>query len=224
MRRGFLELLVALALLAHGALAQAAPTPTLPARLGPEARATIERLVDSLRSAGLPTTPLVDKAAEGVLKGADDQRIVIAVRALAHELIEAHDILGSASDATLLGATASALHAGASAATLRRLAHPTNEDTPDAHSLASALVTLVDLVAKNIPVAAATNAMSELLHRRARDDQFVALRSEVEQDVRAGTPPETALAKRIRAHVELLDALPLTDRPIKRPSTGTPPM
>jgi hypothetical protein len=80
-----------------------------------------------------------------------------------------------------------------------------------------AFVTLTDLVAKHIPPTAATTAIGELLKRRATDDQFVVLRSEVEQDIRSGAAPEAALTKRIRSHVELLDAVPLGPKVITRP-------
>jgi hypothetical protein len=206
--------LVALVVFASAAQAQSA---TLPQRIGPDVRATLERLIDSVRSVGLPTGPLADKAAEGVLKGADDQRILIAVRMLTRELGEARTILGGTTDPALLTAMASALHAGAAPGELRRIARPTGA-TPDAHTLATALVTLVDLVAKRIPPLSATNAVNELLRRRATDDQFVVLRSEVEQDIRGGSEPEAALTKRIRAHVELLETVPLSGRTIKPPS------
>jgi len=188
----------------------------LPARLAPETRATLERLIDSMRTVGLPVAPLADRAAEGVLKGADDQRILIAVRTLARELGEARSILGSANELAVLTATASALHAGASGAELRPLAHPPGS-APDPHTLATAFVTLTDLVAKRISPTAATTAVGELLKRRATDDQFVVLRSEVEQDIRGGVAPEAALTKRIRSHVELLDAVPLGPKVISRP-------
>jgi hypothetical protein len=204
---------VAIVVLASTAGAQ---TATLPARLGADVRATLERLIDSVRAAGLPTGPLADKAAEGVLKGADDQRILVAVRMLTRELGEARTILGSINDPALLSAMASALHAGAAPGTLRQLAHPSGS-APDSHTLATALVTLVDLVAKRIPPLSATNAVNELLRRRATDDQFIVLRSEVEQDIRGGTEPEAALTKRIRAHVELLETVPLSGRTIKPP-------
>jgi hypothetical protein len=206
-RRGVIALLV---------LASSAGAQQLPARIGGDVRVTLERLVDSVRTAGLPAGPLYDKAAEGVLKGADDQRILVAVRMLTRELGEARSILSPANDPALLSAMASALHAGASPAELRRIARPAG-DTPDTHTLATALVTLVDLVAKKIPPLSATNAVNELLRRRATDNQFVVLRSEVEQDIRGGSEPEAALSKRIRAHLELLETVPLTGRSIKPP-------
>jgi hypothetical protein len=209
-RRG----LVALIVFASTARAQST---TLPPRIAPEVRSTLERLIDSVRAVGLPTGPLADKAAEGVLKGAADERILIAVRMLTRELGEARAILGSASDPALLTAMASALHAGAAPGELRRIARPPGA-TLDGHTLATALVTLVDLVAKRIPPLSATNAVNELLRRRATDDQFVVLRSEVEQDIRGGSEPEAALTKRIRAHLELLETVPLSGRTIKPPS------
>lgn len=210
------RILFAAVCLASGVATSGAQNVALPSRLAPETRAVLERLIDSVRTVGLPIAPLADRAAEGVLKGADDQRIVIAVRTLARELGEGRSILGSANDVAVLTATASALHAGASSVELRRLAHPTGS-APDPHTLATAFVTLTDLVAKRISPIAATTAVGELLKRRATDDQFVVLRSEVEQDIRGGVAPEAALTKRIRSHVELLDAVPLGPKVITRP-------
>jgi hypothetical protein len=205
---------VGLAMFAATAGAQSA---SLPQRLSADARVAIERVIDSARAAGLPTTPLVDKAAEGVLKGADDQRIVVAVRGLARELAEARSVLGASSDAALLGATASALHAGATATQLRQLAHPTSGDAPDSHSVAAAFVALADLVTKRIAPASATNAVGELLRRRASDADFTTLRGEVDQDIRGGVAPDVALTNRMRTRVQVLDAIPLDRGSVKHP-------
>jgi hypothetical protein len=198
--------------------AQRAP---LPARLGPESRIVIERVIDSARTAGLPTEPLTDKVLEGVLKGADDQRIVLAVQSLVRELGTARTVLGDASNTALLGATASALHAGVSASELRRLVRPPGDATTDAGVLTSALVVLVDIVAKRVPAGTAVSAIADMLQRGAPERQFVALRSEVEQDIIAGRPPESALLERTRAHLRQLDADPLTANPASR--RHTPP-
>lgn len=193
-----------------------AQSPALPSRLGNDAAAAIARVIDSARVAGLPTAPLFDKAAEGVLKGADDQRIVVAVRSLARELGEARSVIGSSNDPALLGATASALHAGATSLDLRQLARPTTGEA-DAHAIAAAFVALADLVTKRISPANATNAIRELLKRRARDADFTMLRGEVDQDIRGGMAPDIALTNRMRTHVQVLDAIPLDRGPVKRP-------
>ena len=193
----------------------------LPARLGTESRAVIERVIDSARTVGLPTEPLTDKVLEGVLKGADDQRIVLAVQSLVRELGTARTVLGSASNTALLGATASALHAGVSANELRRLVHPSGDAPTDDGVLTSALVVLVDIVAKRVPTSTAVSAIGDMLQRGAPERQFVVLRSEVEQDIIAGRAPETALVERARAHMRQLDADPLTSNPATR--RRTPP-
>lgn len=194
-------------LLTTAATRLAAQERTLPDRIAPPARAALQRFIDSARTTGVPGAPLYDKAAEGVLKGADDERIVRAVRALARELGDARAALGpanvtaGAADLPVLTAAASALHAGVSTADLRRLAHPPGLTAPDAPTLANALVTLVDLVAKRVPVGVATSSIQNLIDRRATERQFSDLRAGVEQDIVAGRAPEASVAARVRAQM-----------------------
>ena len=170
---------------------------TLPDRLGASTRATLDRLIDSARTAGIPSMPLYDKVSEGVLKGADDDRIVRAVRTLARELSDARGVLGASAGLPLLSAGASALHAGVALSDLRRIAKPSGA-APDASTLTTALVTLVDLVAKRVPVALATSSIQSLVDRRATDRQFTELRSGVEQDILAGRSPDASVSARIK--------------------------
>ncbi|MDB4913430.1 MAG: hypothetical protein JWM95_1074 [Gemmatimonadetes bacterium] len=204
-------LVVAVLFAAFRAPAQA---PNATARLGSDARNAVERIVDSARVAGLPTGPLLDKVREGTLKGADDQRIVAAVQSLSRELATARSLLGSASNASLLGATASAVHAGVPIADLRRLLRPPGEESFEADRLTSALVVLVDIVAKRVPPGAAASAIGDMLQRGAPERQFIALRGEVEQDILAGRAPESALIDRTRAHLRTLNGNPLSPRVI----------
>jgi hypothetical protein len=208
---------MAVLLLAAPVLSVAAQQSSRP---GADARAVIDRVIDSARVAGLPTAPLADKVREGLLKGADDQRIVAAVQSLSRELATARSILGSVSNLPLLGATASAIHAGVPVADLRRLVRPPGEDPAESNRLTSALVVLVDVVAKRVPPGAAVTAIGDLLQRGAPEQQFVALRSEVEQEILAGRTPESALADRTRAHLRTLDATPVIPRVT---SPATPP-
>ena len=110
---------------------------------------------------------------------------------------------------------ASALHAGVSPADVRRLVRPAPTDA-DAHVLATAMVTLVDLVAKRVPAPVAASSLAELVARRVPESQYVALRSEVEQDILDGHAPEAALVARTRAHLRLLDDPASRDRPLPR--------
>jgi hypothetical protein len=185
-------------------------------RLSPSTRAAIERIIDSARVAGLPTAPLVDKVAEGTLKAATDERILGAVRTLARELGIARDALGPSVDVMVLGAAASAVHAGVPATDLRRMARASGAAEPTA--LASALVTLVDLVAKQVPVAPATRSIEDLLNRRATDKQFAALRADVGQDILAGRSPEQSLIVRATAQLRSLDPASLDVMPRRPPN------
>ncbi len=184
-------------------------------RLSPATRASLDRLIDSARVAGLPASLLVDKVAEGTLKGADDERILRAVRTLARELGDARDALGMSTDVAVLGAAASALHAGVAASDLRRMGRSGGSQEPAV--LASALVTLVDLVAKRVPVAPAARSIEDLLNRRAGERQFAALRADVGQDILAGRSPEQALLSRTTAQLRALDPAPLGGMPRRPP-------
>lgn len=188
--------------------AQPAPQPTLPARLAPDARATIERLADSLRVAGVPWEPLYAKAAEGVLKGADDARIVAVVRVLARELGEARATLGArASSAEIVGA-ASALHAGVPAATLVRLqrVQATPRAAGERGGLALSFLVLADLASRGIAPGRVAGTLGTLLERGASDAELAAFRAGVERDLLAGRRPDDALAARATTTLRALDA------------------
>jgi hypothetical protein len=175
------------------------PRPALP--LQPETRTAIQRLADSLRAAKIPADPLYDKAAEGVLKGADDTRILRAVRSLAGELVAARGALGSsATDAEILAA-ASALHAGVPIDALRTLAASRGKRRAAA-SLAVPLTVLADLVTRRVPPDVAVESVEALIMRGATDDAFAALRAEVQRDILSGTAPAAAASARTRALVQ----------------------
>ena len=177
----------------------------LPERLGSTTRASIERLADSLRGVGLPTQPLYAKAAEGVLKGADDSRIVAAVRTLARELGEARAALGDESNDAELIAGASALHAGSPPATLRRLRESGGTRRAKG-TLAVPLVVLADLASRGIPATVAGASLEALAARNASDDQFTALRAAIERDIDAGRAPIDAANARTRALLGSIEA------------------
>lgn len=198
----FLAGALAVALAAQLAAAQQS---VLPDRLGPAARASIERLADSVRTVGLPTQPLYAKAAEGVLKGADDSRIVAAIRTLARELGDARAALGDESNDAELIAGASALHAGAPSATLRRL-RESGGSRRTKGALAVPLVVLADLASRGIPASVAGASLEALAARNASDDQFTALRAAIERDIEAGRPPVDAANARTRALLGSMDA------------------
>ncbi|MGZ8456306.1 MAG: hypothetical protein ACXWZ4_06880 [Gemmatirosa sp.] len=187
---------------------------TLPARLGSDARETIGRLADSLRAAGVPSDPLYAKAAEGVLKGADDARIVVAVRTLARELGQARATLGPAAPGGDVTAAASALHAGVPAASIRRLRDA------GSGSLALPLVVLADLAARGVPANAAAGSIAALVSRGASETELSGFRAGVERDIASGRDARAAADARLQATLLQLDR-----RGAARPrAAGTPPI
>ena len=173
-----------------------AQRPGAPPELSPTTRQAITRLGDSLRAVHLPDAPLYSKAAEGVLKGADETRILAAVRALARELGEARESLGANADEAELTAGASALHVGATTAMLAQLRGTQRAADGDSRSLAVPLVALVDLLARRVPARMATAAIDSLVAQHAPAEDFAALRAAVKDDILAGRTPEAAVRAR----------------------------
>jgi len=106
-RRQYAGALVALAALAGFAVPANAQhvAAELPSSLSLATRAAVIALADSMANDGLPSDVLVAKAAEGVLKGADETRILAAVRSLAGRLREARRVVGPyAQNAELIAA------------------------------------------------------------------------------------------------------------------------
>jgi hypothetical protein len=169
--------------------------PELPERLRADTRATISRLADSLRSADIPWEPLYAKSAEGVLKGADDARILRAVHSLARELAAARQALGRAASTAEIVAGASALHAGVPAEDLRRLARMRPSRAGES-PLAVPITVLADLVTRRVPPSVAMASISALLQRGAPDERFTTLRTDVERDILSGQAPAAAARAR----------------------------
>ena len=207
----WLSIIVSLAVALPAAHAQrpgsALTADDLPSQLAPATRQAIARLGDSLRALHLPDEPLYAKAAEGVLKAAEDARILTAVRALARELAVARAALGANVDDADLVAGASALHVGATPAMLTQLRETHRAPVaPGQASLATSLVALADLLTRRVPAPVAAAAIDSLVARRAPADDFAALRSAVERDIDAGRPPEASVAQRTQGLLRGLDA------------------
>jgi hypothetical protein len=163
----------------------------------------ITRLADSARAANLPADALIAKAAEGVLKGADEQRILRAVRTLYAELTDARAALPSNAGTTLLTAAASALHAGVPRATLTKIVSAGAKTETD---LAIGLVAVADLAASGVPANRASDAIVELLRRHAPESDITALRAGVATDIANGRAPESALGARMQGLLRVIEA------------------
>jgi hypothetical protein len=179
----------------------------LPARLEPASRAAIVRLADSLAAERLPTAPVYDKAQEGALKGADDRRIVAAVRALAQRLREARALLGQSATDAELSAGASALYAGVDAARIRAVVDVRNERA-SGRALEVSLVVLANLVADGVPASIAAESLTALLASGAGDEDLGAFRRSVARDIEGGSSPVEAASALTRRTLLTIEARP----------------
>lgn len=190
MRRVAASLVLGL-LIATPAVAQDA---RLAGRLPPPVLDRVMVMVDSVRSVGLPTEPLVDKALEGASKRASPDRIVAAVQTLAGDLGAARSALGRRAGESELVAGAAAIRAGAShrdLATLRA-----ERDGP----LTVPLAVLANLMARGVPSDTAASVVHRLAARGAPDTEFTDLQAEIERDIGTGASPAAAASVRGRAH------------------------
>ena len=194
-----LRLAAVAALLATSELAAQAE---LPPTLSRTTRDTLAHLVDSARTLSLPTEPLVAKASEGVLKRVSEERIILAVRTLLRRQADARALLPAGTPPGTLAAAVSALQAGVTHSTLRKLAGSGASDA----DLAIAFVALADLVASRVPPEPAAASVEQLLVRRAPAAELESFRLSVAQDIAAGRTPESALATRTQALVRTLEA------------------
>ena len=152
-------------------------------RLDPATASRVQGVVDSARQSRLPTEPLVQKALEGGTLGASGERIVAAVHTLHGQLRRAREALGRDANDAELTAAAGALRAGLEPSALRRL-----QSLRAGRPLVLPIAVLTDLVAEGVPAAEATRFVLDLARDNRPDDEFVALRRQVQRRDGAGTP------------------------------------
>lgn len=182
--------------------------PGAPPQLPQNVEIVVNRLVDSARARGLPAEPLLAKAREGALKGADSTRIVNAVRRLLDELDVSRHTLGPTAPSAELVAAASAIHAGVTPSQLSHVAQLGGGGSVSAKSdrLVMPLVVLADLVARRVSADVAVSSLETLLARAAPDAEFASLRVAIERDIANGTSPDAAMRARSAAVARTLDA------------------
>jgi hypothetical protein len=153
------------------------------ARLDPETRPQMVRLIDSLARTGLPREPLIDKALEGQAKAAPGPRILAAVRAWGADLARVRDTLGRGSSEPVLVAGASMVRAGVPLSTLGDLAR-----ARQGADLLLPLTVITDLTAAGTPPEAAADAVVALAVQGAPDAEFRALQRSAGRG--QGRPPQ----------------------------------
>jgi hypothetical protein len=136
----------------------------------PPTYASLHAVLDSARTAGLPTEPLIDKALEGSAKHASSDRIVTVVRELSARLADTRSALGGYGTADELSAGTAALRAGIAPATLadlRRLRHNEQVTIP--------LAVAAELVARGVRPDSASAQVLRLAAAGAPDVELAAL-------------------------------------------------
>ncbi|HXB26392.1 MAG TPA: hypothetical protein VNV25_16775 [Gemmatimonadaceae bacterium] len=136
----------------------------------PPTYASLHAVLDSARTAGLPTEPLIDKALEGSAKHASSDRIVTVVRDLSARLADTRTALGGYGTADELSAGTAALRAGIAPATLadlRRLRHNEQVTIP--------LAVAAELVARGVRPDSASAQVLRLAAAGAPDVELAAL-------------------------------------------------
>jgi hypothetical protein len=199
MRLAIAVITLSSSMLAGAAASVSAQDARLAARLPDGPRAQVESILVTARADRLPTEPLVDRALEGVAKGARPELIVTAVTRLLEELRQTRIAFGPEASAAELAAGASALRAGATRADLARL-RKLRPDQP----LTIAAGVLADLVAAGVPAETGIAAVLALAPY-ADDADYVAFRRNVERDIALGASPASSIGARLRAVGDMAD-------------------
>jgi hypothetical protein len=169
------------------------------ARLDSSTRIVVLALADSARKSHLPAEPLVNKALEGSQKGADDARIVSAVRGLYAELRTARAALGPNASTDEINAGANALHAGLPMRNLAQLRVVSQKAGRARVTLPLTVAT--DLVARGVPVPVASDVVLSLARAGLRDADFTMFQRNVRLDIERGADASTAAQTRARGAV-----------------------
>jgi hypothetical protein len=190
-----LALLLALAAPVTGtAGAQQTEVESLRDRLDAGSYRAVAALVDSARTAGLPTAPLISKAQEGLLKRAAPTAIVQATQSLLGRLRQAREAMGASTSAPELEAGASALRAGAVPKQLADL-----RASRGGQNVAVPLVVFADMLSRGVPRDTAARAVQAMASANATDAAFNALRLSIERDISGGMSPAASAGMRYRA-------------------------
>jgi hypothetical protein len=193
-----------------------------PAKAAPELTGETMKIVtavmDSARVEGLPGDLLLQKALEGSTKGASDQRIREAVRALLNRLRLARAVLGRGASEPELTAAAGAIYAGVDTSNIRKLnelkAGRVVADKSAEQTLAAELVVMTDLISRDVPVDAASYVVIGLAQAHVGYNEILEFRSQVEQDINSGTIPAQSAFRRAKRIVPSLP--PLGQAPVRR--------
>ena len=147
----------------------------------------LEGLISSAEREGVPRSLLVDKALEGVAKGAPPEQVLETVSTLAEELRTARVLVGPSASAEAVGAAAEALRAGVDRGAIRALADEGGAD------LAVMLLVAGELVQEGVRPEEARSVLEAAVEQGMQGDGLLSLPRALRRRVRDGAaPPEAA--------------------------------
>ncbi|HEY4129301.1 MAG TPA: hypothetical protein VGM50_01695 [Gemmatimonadaceae bacterium] len=165
-----------------------------------ETATQVARIVESARSQGLPTDPIISKAQQGALFHSAPARIVSAAKAVARRLESARAALAPSPTPADIAAGENALSIQGVSTKELRAVRAVSPNKP----VAVPIGVLAQLVASGVSASDATSIVTELMQRGASNVQLVALGSDVNADVAAGTRADAALGVRLNGLVPFL--------------------
>lgn len=144
-------------------------------------RIELERIISGARLAGLPTSPLVNRALQGAARRVGGNRVVGVVRAYADSMRVALTLLGAGSGESEIDAGAAALRAGVSREGVRQVRR-----TRGSGLATTALIVLTDLVRRGVSPADAATAVTTVAASQP-DNALLSLQSTIARESAAPT-------------------------------------
>ncbi len=157
----------------------------------------LRSILDSAAERGLPTTPLINRALEGVARKFGGPRILLVVRQYAVALESAREMLGTESSVAELEAGASALRAGIDGRMLTAI-----RTTRPSGAAVMPLAVMTDIVMRGVPAATARDAVTAIARMPRSDEALLGLQVTVAKNsVRGPGMAVDALQRYLRGTV-----------------------
>lgn len=173
--------------------AQAGAADSLRGRVTAALATQVEALADSLSHQGLPGRTLLHKALEGSTKGVPDDRILVAVRTVAGQLVQSAGALrsaGAATDSETVEAGAYAINAGLRGEDVAQVARVSRPPQQAAGSLRSAGT----LVAMGVPPREAVSLIRQWIETGHSAREVLELPAQVQAAMAPGLSASQAAA------------------------------
>lgn len=164
----------------------------------------LSRIVESVRSRGLPVEPVVAKARRGAQIRAPGARIVSAAQAVARRLDVAREALGPSSPPIDIAAGEDALSTPGVTKEMLQIIHAAQPS----RSVAVPVGVMAQLVASGVKPDQAATIVARLTRGGASTVQLVALGNDVNQDVLSGASAMASLQTRLETLRPLLAYIP----------------